>query len=731
MDKRRIAKQDSDRFGRHVAIVLTRATMYKPRHPYVKQSSDALYHMAKKLLETVSPLVFSLHREQCFVDEEPLDPRVNVSRLISHFKNVGIESISFYKGLSQDELETFLELYVDAAKYPDIDSLCWVLVDRSVKNLRINHVIFTKITRDQKITSRDANQEPRLAANPEDTDRSKKLLYDVLFEGALTDALEESLNVASLVENPSAMSRDMIQRDMKSYQECPAKDRHAGPVLLNQLDSLGKKVDQTVKHGDGVELSRLAEAIFELKRQLMEGIEAQKALDVSYSDEESIRSKADEITDSVLIRLVREEYKAGKISAARLAQILRRLIPETDELKRVLPKIKRALLEEGMPVEEYWKFVREIGKELQSDELARVLQESSEEAGVDGRELIQQIKRNPVRVAELICLAAEVQKATGDAKLLTELLVDYVERLGPELALDSISKKDGDPDKHLRGVIAELEVNIGNRLRTMNVGGDVLAQLEERINKRLDEILERFKNDLTRSHPVTNLETRPAKFNLLDVLEQTAGENAELREVLSTVRAKVQSEVLNQNDFGEIHAEILKQIQIRRRQQAKGKTRPGLLQPRGVTFLLRKEMARAKRYNISFSVLCFSLVKGLSQDQQLPRTFSQQALIDAILNKLAIILRDADVLGQLEKGRMIVLLPMTEGKQARSALRRCLKVLNSEPLFVDEIPVSPKITGIAHGFDPSMKPDVDAFVKAVAHELEHMISRVKNLGMFL
>jgi hypothetical protein len=30
-----------------------------------------------------------------------------------------------------------------------------------------------------------------------------------------------------------------------------------------------------------------------------------------------------------------------------------------------------------------------------------------------------------------------------------------------------------------------------------------------------------------------------------------------------------------------------------------------------------------------------------------------------------------------------------------------------------------------------MKPDVDAFLQAMANELEHMISRVKNINMFL
>ena len=70
MKKPKISKADADRFGRYVAMLLTRAQMYKPGHPYVNQTADTLYQTAARLLETVSPLIFSFHREQCFVDEE-------------------------------------------------------------------------------------------------------------------------------------------------------------------------------------------------------------------------------------------------------------------------------------------------------------------------------------------------------------------------------------------------------------------------------------------------------------------------------------------------------------------------------------------------------------------------------------------------------------------------------------------------------------------------------------
>ena len=712
-------------------MLLTRATMYKPDHPYVKQSSDILYQMAGKLLDQISPLVFSMHREQCFVDEEPLDPRVNVSRVISHFKNVGLQSISFYRGLTMKELASFLQVYVLAANSLDVDSMIHSLIDRSVQNIKLNHVMFTKITVDEKVISRDVAQELSPETSAENLDRSRKALYDMLLESALADELQQSLTINSLLQDPAEASRKVIQLDLKQSQQSDAKDRHPGLVVLNQLQTLGRELEQGFERKDSLELSELAGAVYTLKRQLLEGIEAQKTLDVRYANEESIRSEANEIADNVLVRLVKEEYKAGKISAARLAEILPRLIPETDELKRVLPKIKRALLEEGMPLEEYSRLVQELAKELQSEELITVLQESSRAAGVDGRELIQEIKRNPVRVAELICLAAEVHKASGDPKLLTEVLVEYVERLGPQLALESRPGKGGDTDAHLRGVISQLGSNIVNRLKKTDTGGDVVAQLEERINKRLDLILEKYRNDLARASARSASEEEPKKLNLLDLMEQSVGENIELREILSAVRSKVRSEGMDENDFAQMQGEILRQIQMRRRKQTKQGTRPGLLQPRGIRYLIGKEMARAKRYKLPFSVLCLAIVGGRSHDPLPSGPTAQQHLIEAILNKLAIIIRDADVLGQLEKGRIVVLLPVTEGRQARVALRRCLKGLNSEPVVVDGFSLFPKITGIAYGFDPTMKPDVDAFVKAATTELEHMISRVKNLGMFL
>ncbi len=57
---------------------------------------------------------------------------------------------------------------------------------------------------------------------------------------------------------------------------------------------------------------------------------------IVYVDEEAIRKEADEITDKVLVKLITEEYNQGAVSVKRLAGIIIRLVPATDELRRIL-----------------------------------------------------------------------------------------------------------------------------------------------------------------------------------------------------------------------------------------------------------------------------------------------------------------------------------------------------------------------------------------------------------
>lgn len=728
MPESKVSKQEFARFGRILSLLFNRATMYQMDHPYVKQSIDEFHTFVEKLLMSLSPLVFAMNREQFFMDEEPLDPRITVNRMVAHFKKAEIQSISFYEGMTKNELKTFLGVFVSLDKYPNAESMKGALAEKGITNLKINHVFYKKVTEDDEVVSRDVLKNITPEMMDEDELKSKKLFIDMVLESALGEEFEKNLNINDLLTNPTGLSMNMIEADINSVQESDAEDRRPGPVLLHQLQVIGEEVEKGLSGGGDANVSELAAAVFDMKKKLIEGMDAQKDLDITFSNKEEILDQANEITDNVLIRLVKDEYKAGKIATSRLAQILRRLIPDAEELKRVLPNIKAALLEEGMPLPEYLNLVEELGKELQSDELAKILQESSEEVGIDGKELIQEVKENPVEAAELICLAAEIRKGTGDEKVLTDLLVDYVERMGSKLGQDITAENGAEGEQHLRQVITGLETNIVSRLRDMNVvKDDVMEGLEERLNKRMDAVFDKLRDDWIQSKSMTPEENRSKNLSVLQILEQSVGKDEELGEILTIVRSKVQSEEIDENDFKEIYSEINKQKQIKREQEAKKKMPPGVLKSQAIIFVIKKEISRASRYDLPFSALSFSVVKAKPKTGGPADAITQQAVMDAILHRLADILREADIIGQLGKNKMISLLPMTMQSNAKLALRRTMRLLHGDPIEVDGIPLTVKIAGVSTTFDPERMTDAKAFMQAMSNELTEMVVRVKNI----
>ena len=731
MSASKVNTEELSKFGRIFSLMFNRSIMYQVDHPYVKQSFEEFYPVVEKLLVSISPLVFSMNREQFFVDEEPLDPRVNVSRLVDHCKKSGVQSISFYKGLTKSELTSFLEIFVNLKRYPDAGAMKKALAGKSIDNLKINHVFFKKVSADDEVISRDIYEEITPILGDKDQRLSKKLFVDMVLESVLEEEFEKSLSIKNLMNDPNGLSVNMVHTDTTYVREHGSEDLSPGALLLHQMQMLAKEVEENISKGADINLSELAEAVFEMKRQLLKNIEAQRAKEIIYANEEDIVGEANELTDNVLIQLIKDEYKAGKISASRLAQILRRLIPEVDELKRILPKVKEALLEEGMSSVEYFDLIRELGSELQSDELAKVLQESAEQVGIESKELVEEIKEYPLDAAKLICLAAEIRKGTGDEQALTDLLVEYAERVGTKVSLDIAQKSGTEDEEHLRQVITRLDSEVVSRLRRMDVDGNALRRLEEKLASRVDAILEKARKEWLGYRENLSEEDTYKNLSVLEMLEQSVSEKEELAEILKVVRSKIQSDGIDENDFGLIYSEIAKETQKRREEEAKEKMPLGILKAQGLMYIIKKEIARAKRYNLPFSLISFSAVKAKLGKGAPVGTIKEQDLMDAILQRLSEVLRDSDIIGQLRKNVLVALLPQTMQNEARLALRRCLKALHAEPITINGVPLSVKITGTAIGFDGEEISDVNELLKTLWARLGEMALRVKNIQQFM
>jgi len=880
----KISKQETDRFSRVIVMLFNRATMYQANHPYVQQSIDELYTILVQLLPKVSPLVFIMSREQLFIDEEPLDPRIIVAKVIQHFNKTGIQSISFESGLKKNDIRIFLEVFTSLDKYADADAMRNALIAQGIRHIKINHVVYIKATEDDELVSRDALKEMTLDISKDSQEKTRKQFMDLILESVLAEEFEKTLTIDNLLKNPKELSQNMIEADRSGSQEIEAEDQRPGPVLMHQLeminqkisgnqsqvnesmatdlvtavfemknellegmksqkadditysdesqiiakinevtdnvvlqlakkhdmegietsklgqflgrwvpeDELGEMVDRikselsvkpiAIEHilnnpggvskqlvdadisgqlkpgenkrnpgsiimrqldlvkqeladkaleASGSSLSDVAAAVLELKEQLLAGMESQKELGAVYADEEKIVDKVNDITDEVILQLVKEEYQSGQLSPPRLAQILRRLIPETEELKRLLPKIKEVLLEEGMPLKDYLEIIKTLGKELQSEDLARVFEESAEQIGIDGDSLVQEIKNNPDQAAELIFLASEIRKGAGDEKIMTDLLVDYVERLGSTLNLDLDKDDEVKGKQHLRRIISNIESDIVGRLKNMNVKDDMIGRLEQRLEGRMDEILDQAKDTWLKAPSDREGQGDLSGLSILQIMEQTIGANEELAEILELIRNQAESGVIDENNFAQIYLKIKEEEEKRRLQEEQREVPAGVLKDKTLNLLMEKEVARAQRYGVHLAALAFSLVRATPLDKNLSESVSRQNLLDAILKKMIKIVRTSDLIGEFGKNEIVVLLPFTPPDEAQRTLKRCLELLYLEPIEANGSSFTIKMAGVAMSYDLKNTPDAKVFINELSTELMQMEIRIRNIQNLL
>jgi hypothetical protein len=728
MPETKINKQKLFQVGRFFLMLFNRSMMYDANHPYCQHAIDQLLPTLLPILVTHSPVVFTMNQEQIFVDEEPVDQRVNTSKMVAFFKKTEIQSVSFYKGIDRDELVSFTDIFTSLKRYLNANAMRKEMEARRIKHVRINHVFFKKVSRDEEVVSREDYKKIKADGEEDGSAPSKKMFMDTVLESIIAEEFGKSLTIKNLIDHPVEISNQMIDADLRSFQRSDAVDRSHGPMLAHQLNIIEAEVDNNLSGLGDADLSSLAEAVFDMKRQLIKGIELQKSTGTAYPNEGALLGKANEIADRVVLKLIKDEYKTGKISTSRLAQILKRLVPEPGELKRLLPKIKKALLEEGMQLADYLKMVDELSNELQDEELSKILQQSAETVGLYGQDLIMEVKNNPVQAAELIFLAAEIRKAGGDENMLTDLLVDYVEKIGSKLTLDTAREKKVDGEEHLRQVMDGVESEILVRLRKMDVREEILKRIEERLNSRYEELFENVKGKWNRSlAPQADGKEDAPETSVLQILEQSVGENNEFADILRMVRDQVNVKGMSENDVKAILGEITKEYESWQRSKDKTLTFQEALDSKGLAFFLDKEISRASRYDLPFAAVSFAVVSAKAKRKFPKPSITRAAVLQAVMKRFASSIRGSDIAAMAGKNRIVGIFPMTTPDEGKLALKRHLRFINMKPFSIHGVPVSVQVAGVVTNFDPKRTPNTSAFLSVLYNELSVMTNRIKNI----
>jgi len=723
-------KKGYHKAGKSFVLLFNRVSMYGPGHPFSVQAVDEFFHSMQDLLQATSPVVLIYTRNQFFLEDEPLDRNLNFFKMASHFKKNEVTSISIEKGLQKDEVENFVKIFLDPRSYPGAEAMRNAAAARQVRNIRINHIFYQKVTEDDQVVAKSTAAKTEQLSGELDTSHEVQDALSMIAGKLLMEELDQSLSLKSLMADPGALSRGMVEKGLaESLGGGTPRDAAGQPYSITRhLGALGVEIRQVLAGNAPVALPELAEALLRMKRELLREIEAQKSVGVALDPKNEIRDQAESVTDTVIIELIRKEYGQGKTPVERLAFILERILPFPEDLARLLPRIRECLLGEGMPMSDFSKLIQQIGVDRQNEGIVQAVTQAAEDIGVDGDDILDRLKSDPSGFTRLLYLAAEIEKESGSSKPLCDILVDHLERIAPKLAGRQAGSGTDASEEALRRMIIRFNSGVVDSLREGYVDAQFVADVERRLQERLEASVEAIRSELSQYKAALKTSGTDRR-SLLQSLEDGLPEAHALKPILRQVGADFRAQNLDENDFQKI-LELIDAARKRTR-KAEKKIDEVVFSKRHTRSLLEIEIARASRYGTDLSVIAFSIYKAGGRRSGVSREAAPADATTAILKKFREKLRNTDWIGIVSSRLFLAAMPMTTYKEAHLASRRLLKSMNAEPVSVSGRPVPFKLAGSVVHYDSRRMPDIRAFMQFVENEHVEMAHRLRNLQDFM
>jgi hypothetical protein len=688
-----IARQFNKTFGH--------ALMYGTLHQMTLDSIKPFHTVLEKSFKNSSLITATIERESVYIEGINVDKIVNAKKLAGHFKKAGIQSISFEQGISSDHLCVFLEVIADVNKFADIDIMKNELSRRGVKGFRLNYVVYRKMTADDQVVGKGM----------------------VVSSGGKTGGASpaDSVSLSRMLTDPRAAAGSLFYASPQGVPSRPS-------TVASTVAGLGSQVRQAATTGQ-VSSENLLEAVMVLREECFGHIRDFNTAGLIEEDMGTVVGEVEKLTHETIIHLLREEYRSGEVSVKRIAQILRRMLPDRRELRRLLPLLKEALTGAGMPYVKYIELINELKNELEGDQVVTAIAEATREIGVSPEEVIEEIRKNPTDAARLMILTAELRRTGSDgATSFEQTLTDYIEKVSHRMAVGSIDPANPDNGKKIGAVLQKIEANLIDNLKKQGVEQSVLTALTARLTERLPYLLDMTKTEWLKSALDAQPDLDVGTFARLiaGTVQQAVDIDTHRDTLFSLCREKGLS--------GEQIQEVLHQAAARVTAMTQQLDLPrGVLTSSAIMYFLDRECKLSLRYHNPFSLLVLSILRvNDGPGPEHPLSADERTLYTrAILIALKGIMRDIDMIGvpsSTTESIMFVILPMTEEANTKGLVQRLRRELSEHSFEVEGRLVRLNIAASITGFDFKSIKDKTAFLKtAMAHH--RAAEKIKLAGM--
>lgn len=719
-------QRQAELMGRQFNMAFTSTTGYGPGHPIAQRSYDTIVENLREGLTSVPSLTLMLDRDSLFIEQHMVDRKFNAKRLIQVFKKIGLQSVSFEQGVTKPDLERLMIVLGDPNAFPTVDDAKQELSRHKVTTIRLNYVVFRKVTTDDEVVSRsgleDLTEQAAQAAvqggtpapGPADNSPSSgpaqqqddAARHFLALEDDVLGKMSAVFTLKELFEQPNKMAGKLLKASS-------GMDDTSKAGVVKELRRLGDQVSRGCSaDGSPISLDEMMEAVYQLRHDLKDGIAAQKEMGRFFSEQGVVVDEVDQLTYCTIVSMVREEYRNGNFTTRRLAQIIRRMLPDSRDLKRLLPQLKEGLLAEGMTLAEYAKLVNELTTELQSEELVEALKGGAESIGLSVEDIVSGIQQNPGEAARLVVLAAELRQGgvTDDAQL-SSVLTEYIERVSGKMALAAPEVGSREGGKALRTVVYRLQKDLVERVKAEGVSPSLAGRIEEQLANRFQHLLDNVKSEW-----LLNLLSKAGDHSgtyLLESLENVMERQTDLRTLGDPVRRVLAAQGYSGEQIQEFFAAMAERIKQRSQMFLLPKS---VLSSNNTTYFLQREIKSAGRYRTPFSCVMMTItaVRGDGEPWRRVEAKEIAEVLPEVFKVLTSHLRDLDFVGSfgsIDNTIPFIILPMTQGSGANAVKRRLADLLDGYRFTLGDRSVELHVVVSACGFDRNRTPDAKSYLQ--------------------
>lgn len=696
-----IGQEEADKIARQLNIIFNTATLYGGDHPSTKKCAGDFAEFVKGVFTVVEMLTILKMGESLYIEKSCVDHRMNSPRIIAYFDRIGIESISFRKGLNKEDVRVFIKVFSDIKYHPTVDKMKKTLKNNGVTNILFNYVFLQKITQDDAVVDKDVLVE-----------EEHKLEEKQIFE-----QIGRLFSLKDLVDNPGYIAQNILAK---------SEERGDGRYgVISQLKEIHKQIQDSGSRDTSLSMDEVMESFFELASQLKNQLSIQKEEGKLDKEEGLVIDEIEEITYDTIIQIVRDEYKHGEISIKRLGQIIRRVLPDIKDLKKLLPRLKKALMEDGMSLSDFLQLTIELNKELQSDGLLEKLEHGAEQIGVTVEDIIQAFSTNPSEAAKIIILASEINGSVGEDHIqMSSFLADYIESVSTKMTLNSPQTSDKSGGKVLGKIIHQIESQLVEKLKAQRLSKLVIKEVERQLAERFPKTLTRLKIDWIVT--IISSEEELSNTYLVRLLSTVINRKADLEVTKAPIEKALLSRGLSENQIDGVFNEIVSNLERKQRSLSLLKM---VLNSANTKFFMERLLKENIRYNNPFACISFS-VTGIKRSGERQKISPADILkvMNEVLAVLKALLRELDLigsLGKLDKNLLFIILPMTNAYGADIVKMRLERKFSKSEFVLHGKTILLNVVLNSVPFNGAQTPDFKSYIEFIKklHKLEEAKDR--------